>query len=78
MRRVTYRFSYAMSHNNARRWAVIAKDILIMREVIEFQSSLIAIYYKIHFCVLLQPMCAGEVPDVIVIVRFLAPTEIQW
>ena len=54
-------------HNDARGWGVIANDVLKMRKVIEFQSSRIANYYKIHFRVLLQPICAGEVSVVIVI-----------
>ena len=45
---------------------VIANDVLKMREVIKFQSSGIVIYYKIHFRVLLQSFCAGEVSVVIV------------
>ena len=40
---------------------VIANDVLKMRRVIAFQSSWIAVYYKIHWGVLLQPTCAGEV-----------------
>ena len=32
-----------------------------MRKVIDFQNWWIVVYYKIHFCVLLQPVCAGEV-----------------
>ena len=38
-----------------------------MTKVIEFQSSWVAIYYKIQFSVLLQSICAGEVSVVIVI-----------
>ena len=69
---VTYRFSYAMRHNDARGWGevggwVIANDALKKRKFVEFQSSWIAVYYKIHFCVLLQPICAGEVSVVIVL-----------
>ena len=37
--------------------------------VIEFQSSWIVVYYKIHFRVLLQRICAGKVSVVIVIDR---------
>ena len=40
---------------------VIANDVLKMRKVIDFQNWWIVVYYKIHFCVLLQPVCAGEV-----------------
>ena len=47
--------------------AAIAKDLLKMRKVIKFQSSWIAINYKIHFRVLLQPICAGDVSVVIII-----------
>ena len=54
-----------MPHNDAREWGVeggvIANDILKMGKVIEFQSSGIVIFYKIHLHVLLQPICAGEV-----------------
>ena len=32
------RFSYAMRHNDARGWGIIANDVLKMRKVIEFQS----------------------------------------
>ena len=46
---------------------VIANEVLKMRKVIEFQCSWIVVYYKIHFCILLQPDCAGEVSVVIVI-----------
>ena len=62
-----------MCHNYVRVLGrVIANDVLKMRQVIEFlflsyRSSWIAIYYKIHFRVLLQPICAGEVSLVIVI-----------
>ena len=45
----------------------IANDVLKMRKGIESQSSWIVIYYKIHFRVLLQPICAGEVSVVTVI-----------
>ena len=45
----------------------IANDFLKMRKVMEFQSSLIVVYYKIHFCVLLQPICTGQASVVIVI-----------
>ena len=41
--------------------------ILKMREATEFQSSWIAVYNKIYFRVLLQPIWAGEVSIVIVI-----------
>ena len=44
-----------------------ANDILKMGKVIGFQSSWIAIYYKIHLRVLSQPICADEVTVVIVI-----------
>ena len=37
------------------------------RKVMEFESSLIVIYYKFHFLVLLQSICAGGVSVVIVI-----------
>ena len=47
-------------------WWVIAIDVLKMAKRIEFQSSWIALYYQIHFRVLLQPICAGEVSVVIV------------
>ena len=33
----------------------------------QFQSSWIIVYYKFHFCILLQPISAGEVSVVIVI-----------
>ena len=56
-----------MRHNDAGGWEVIANDVLKKRKVIEFESSWIAIYYKIHFCVLLQNICAGEVSFTIVI-----------
>ena len=65
--RVKYRFSCAMRRNDARGWGVIASDILKMRKVIEFQSSAFVVYYKIHFRVLLQHICAGKVSVVIVI-----------
>ena len=39
----------------------INNDVLKMIKVIKFQSSLITAYYKIHFCLLLQPFCASEV-----------------
>ena len=32
------RFSYAMRHNDARGWGIIANDVLKMRKAIEFQS----------------------------------------
>ena len=65
---VRYRFSYAMRHNDSRRLWVIANDVLEMGKVIaEFKSSWTVLCYKIHFCVLLQPTCAGEVSVVIVI-----------
>ena len=64
---VTYWFSYAMRHNDVREWEVIANDILKMRKVIEFQISSIVLYYRIHFRVMLQPICAGELSVVIVI-----------
>ena len=81
----TCRFSFTIRHNGAhRRWRVggIANDVFKMRKVIEFQSSWIVIYYKIHFCVLLQPIHACEVPVVIVISKYiiysLALKETQW
>ena len=46
---------------------VIATDVLKMRKVIKFQSSWIAIYYKIRFGVLLQLTCAGEISVIAVI-----------
>ena len=39
---------------------VIANDVMKMRKVIEFQSSWIVVYYKIHFRVLLQLICPVE------------------
>ena len=57
---VTYRFLYAIRHNDARGWGcgsiVIANNISKIKNL-EFQSSWIVIYYKIHFRVLLQPFC---------------------
>ena len=38
-----------------------------MMKVIEFQSSWIVVYHKIHFGVLPQPVYAGQVTVVIVI-----------
>ena len=61
------RFTYAMRHNYARGWRVIPNDFLIIKKVIEFQSSWIFVYYKIHFRVLLQLICAAEVPVEIII-----------
>ena len=45
---------------------VIANDVLKMRKVIELTNLWIVIYCKIHFCVLLQPICAGEVSAILV------------
>ena len=42
----------------------IARDVLKIRKVIEFQSSWIVIYFKTHFRVLLQPNFAGEVSGI--------------
>ena len=68
LRGETHRFSYAKRHNGARRWGVIANDILKVGKLIEFQSLCAVIYYKIHFRVVLhQPICVGEVSVAIVI-----------
>ena len=45
----------------------IANNVLKTRKVIEFKSSLVLVYWKIHFGDLLHPVCAGEVSAVIVI-----------
>ena len=50
-----------------RAGGVIANDVLVMGKVIEFLNSWFFVYYKIHFCVLPHPFCAGEVSVVIVI-----------
>ena len=42
----------------------IARDVLKIRKVIEFQSSWIVIYFKTHVSVLLQPNFAGEVSGI--------------
>ena len=65
---VRYRFSYVLRHNDSRRLWVIANDVLEMGKVVaEFKSSWTVLYYKIHFRVLLQATCAGEVSVVIAI-----------
>ena len=45
----------------------IPYEVLEMRIVIEFQNSWIVVYYKIHFHVQLQPICAGKLSVVRVI-----------
>ena len=61
---VTYRYLYAMRHNDALRWGVggviVANVVLKMRKVIKFRSSWIVIYYKIQFRFLLQHLCTDE------------------
>ena len=51
---VTNRSVYAMRHIDAHGLGVIANDVLKMRKAIDFQSSWVAIYYKIHFHVVLH------------------------
>ena len=48
-------------------WVIIANDVLKKRNVIEFHSLWIVVYYKIQFRALLQSIWAGEVSVVIVI-----------
>ena len=53
-----------MRHNDARGCGDFCKlrfEVLKRRKVIEIQSSGIVIYYKIHFRVPLEPICAGDV-----------------
>ena len=66
----TYRFLYAIRHNDARGWGAIINDVLKFRKVIEFEYSCIVICFSYIY----------RIPDFGVSMAILNPTEIfcRW